>query len=245
MINEFTCVNILCAEVVNMTAFIDILIIAVIFVCVIKAYKKGFFRSMFAVIVKIISYIAAYVASGKLAPILYDSYFRDGVIRNIESRMDSSVPVGLSDQATTAVSSIPNLLAGAAKLFGFSAEKMEELLNVSELSNNLTSELESVIVGPIVTGICRVVIFSVVAFVVSLILSAVVDMIIGIRKLPVLSKADKLFGIALGVINGFLCAMLVSYFLVIVASIVDNSEIIEIIKSSTMVALFTKTSLFI
>ena len=228
-----------------MAVIIDLLILAVILICVLKAYKKGFFRSMFSVVVKIISFIAAYIASGKLAPVLYDSYFRDGVIRNIDSRIDSSVPMGMSDQATAAISSIPNILSGAVRLFGFDASKMEEILSSTDLSADVAAGLESAVVAPIVIGICKVVIFSIVAFIVSLVLNAIVDMIIGVRKLPVLHQADKLFGIALGLVNGLLCSMLGVYILVILSSVLDNSEIIDIVNSSNMVALFTKNSLFI
>lgn len=228
-----------------MQAFVDLLLIGIIICYVIVGLKRGFVRSLFSVLVKFVSFIIAFFVSGKFAPVLYDSYFRDGVVRNIESRIDSSVPVGLTDQVSTALSSIPNVLAGAAKMFGVDSDMMEETVRGTDLTADLAVSLEGSVIGPVVTAICRIIIFAIVSAVASLVFGAIVDIISGFAKLPVLRTADSLFGAGLGLINGFLCVLIISYFLVIAASLIDNSEIIDIIDSSVLISLFTKTSLFI
>lgn len=228
-----------------MGLFVDIFIIAIIFISVIAGLKKGFVRSVLSVMAKIISFIISFIVSNRFAPLLYNSYFRDGVVRNVESRVDPSVPLGLSDQVTASLSSIPNVLSGAARMFGIDYEMMEELVKESGLTTDLATNLESAIVGPVVMGICKIIIFAVVSTLSAFVLGAIVNIISGFVKLPVLRQADGLLGAAVGIVNGVLIALIISYFLVILASLLDNSEIIDIIDTSNLVSMFARTNLFV
>lgn len=228
-----------------MGMFIDILIIGIIFISIFIGFKKGFVHSVLSVMTKIVSFIISFIVSSRFAPLLYNSYFRDGVIRNVESRVEPGTPLGIADQVTASLSSIPNVLAGAAKMFGVDYEKMETIVQDSGLTADIAESLESVIVGPVVMGLCKIIIFAVVSAIVTFALGAIVNIISGLAKLPVLRQADGLLGAAVGIINGILVSLIVSYFLVIAASLLDNSEIIDIIDTSNLVALFAKTNLFI
>jgi|GEM_PF-4608030 len=228
-----------------MEYIIDIVFAVIILFCMFTGFRRGFTRSLVSICVKAVSLTAGFVLSGKFAPMLYNSHFKDGVMRNIDMRVDDSVSANLSEQVTTVINSVPNVLSGIAKIFNVNELFIEDKIDAASMSDNIAATLESSVVGPIVNGICRIIIFAAVSIVFSIVLSAVANIICGFIRLPKLKKCDEILGISLGLFNGVFAVMMMSYLLVIVASLIDSSEVVRIVDSSIFIDLFSKINLFV
>ena len=89
--------------------------------------------------------------------------------------------------------------------------------------------------------VCRIIIFAIVSFLASLVFSIIINLLCKIVKLPVLRTANKALGGALGLFNGIIFALIVSYICVIVSGLINNSEFSEIVNSSHVIEIFTST----
>lgn len=228
-----------------MDFIIDIVFVVIILFCMFMGFRRGFTRSLISICVKAVSFTTGLILSNKFAPMLYNSQFKDGVMRNIDMRVDDSVSANLSEQVTTVSNSVPNVLSGIAKIFNVNELYIEEKIDAIKMSDNVAATLESAVVGPIVNGICRIIIFAIVSIACSIILGAVANIVCGFVRLPKLKKCDEILGISLGLFNGIFVTMLLSYFIVIVASLIDSNEIVRIVDSSIFIDLFSKIKIFV
>ena len=228
-----------------MDFIIDIVFVVIILFCMFMGFRRGFTRSLISICVKAVSLTTGLILSNKFAPMLYNSQFKDGVMRNIDMRVDDSVSANLSEQVTTVSNSVPNVLSGIAKIFDVNELYIEEKIDAIKMSDNVAATLESAVVGPIVNGICRIIIFAIVSIACSIILGAVANIVCGFVRLPKLKKCDEILGISLGLFNGIFVTMLLSYLIVIVASLIDSNEIVRIVDSSIFIDLFSKIKIFV
>ncbi len=228
-----------------MDIFADLLLIGVILIFVISGMKRGFTRTLLSFAARIISVVVAAFLSKNFAPIVYNSYLQEGVLKSIKTQLDANFTTTLSDQIAAVTESIPTSLLKISEMFGVNTATFEEQIANADISGDIALALEQNIAAPIILLICRIIIFVIISTLASFVLGFIVNAVCKVVSLPVLRTANKILGAALGLINGVICALIISYVCVIVSGLIDNSEFSQFVLSSQLIKVFTNISLFI
>lgn len=194
----------------------DIAVIAIIGVFALIGMKKGFVMSLF----KLLSFFICIYASIKFYPVLSDAIKNTPVYATIKDYIIKNLMTWSQEKiagSTVAVSGAAgaDAILGSLPLPGFFKESMLEKMPAPSELINMKAIIDSV--GEELTGIVLAVISLIVLYIVLSILFSFAGIILkGISKLPVFKQIDKLGGILLGAVQGFLavyviCAVLVLF----------------------------------
>lgn len=219
---------------------IDIILLAVLVIMVIRGQRKGFVRMLLEFIGTIVSIVLAWFVSMRYSSVVYNSYFKEGVIRSIDGRLSGSDSL---DSATASFYSIPNQLRGIASLLGFDVDGISKTVDANSADG--AQKLESAVVGPIVTVIIRILMFIAVIVVVSIIFKFIIGMINRATKLPTIKKADGFLGAVLGFVSGVIAVILLAEIIFAVSGMIDNEIIAEKVSSSITIKIVRQASSYL
>lgn len=214
---------------------IDIILAAILVICVIRGYRKGFIQMLLETIGFVVSAVAAWFVSFKYSPVFYNSYLKEGIIRGINGRMTDSDTL---DAATASFYSIPEQLRGIATRIGFDVDGISSTVSNKNLST--AQALEQSVVGPLVTVILKILMFIAVMIICSIIIRFVIGMVSRATKLPTIKKADSTFGAILGAVSGAVVVFLLAQVIFIVSSMIDNEIISDKVSSSFVISAVEK-----
>ena len=222
---------------------IDIILLAIIIILTIRGHRKGFVRMFLETIGYIASAVCAWYVSNRYASVVYNSYFKEGVIRGINGRITDSETL---DQATASFYAIPDQLRGIAKNIGFDIGEIgKRISEAGDSGENVATALENLVVGPIVETVCKVVMFVLVMVAASIVLKFLIGIIGRLFNLPVLKSANGLLGAIFGLINGVVVVCLLSTVVYLLAGVINNEVIANNISTSFVMKFIDRLSLLL
>lgn len=118
---------------------------------------------------------------------------------------------------------------------------IEEHVSASSVNGEISSFLEETLAGPASVLVCRIIVFAIISVVASFVFDIIINLVCKIVQLPVLRTANKALGGVLGLLNGLVCVLIISYICVIAVGLVNNAEFSEVIASSRIIEIFTST----
>lgn len=177
----------------------DILVVAVILFMALWGMRSGFIKAVFHFGYYIISVIAAMILYPALSKIL----------------LNSRLSAFIHDEII-----MPRIAIGTGEI------NMPSFLQqaLTEGINNTTQTLAASLTEMIINIICFMIVFVLVRFG----LKFVVSILDSIAKLPLLNIVNKLGGIGVGVLNGFILV----YILLAIATIFMNDNLFDFISNS-------------
>lgn len=202
---------------------IDIVLLVLIVIITLRGRKKGFIRMLLETLGFAVSAVVAWIVANKFSKTIYESYFRQGVLSNIEDRMTGS---GSPDAGTVSFYSIPNQLRGIAEKLGFSVEQLTQNTVNADSSNpgDAAAVIEKTVVSPIALIVLKIVLFLITMIVCSLVLKFIIGIIDRASKLPVLKTANGTLGAIFGLLNGLIVATVISLLLFTAAGFINNES---------------------
>ena len=219
---------------------IDIILLALLVIFVIRGQRKGFVRMLLETLGSIASIILAWFVSKSYSQTLYNSYFKEGVIRSIDGRLSGSDSL---DAATASFYSIPNQFRGIASMLGFDVDGISKTVDGSAASN--AEALESSVVGPIVIIIVKILLFIAVLVLSSIIIKFIIGIVDRATKLPTIKKADGVLGAVLGFITGLIAVILLAEIIFAVSGMIDNEIIADKVSSSFVIKFAREATTYI
>lgn len=219
---------------------IDILLLAILVILIIRGQRKGFVRMLLETVGYIASLVAAWFVSNKFASVLYNSYFKEGVARGIESRFSED---GTMDAFNAAFYSIPSDLRGIAEKIGFNAESLTQKFSDKEITT--ADAVEQVVVAPVVTIVLKALLFIVVFLVCSILIKFIISIVSRATKLPVIKSVDGVLGALLGLVSGIIVVVLIAAIIFAVIGIIDNDAITEKVANSYIIQFVEKLFLIL
>lgn len=224
-----------------MGTFVDLLLLAIVIFFVFTGMRNGFVRTLLSFVFKIASVVLAYFVSDKYDEAIYEKFLKDSVINSIEEHVASSSANDASQHISVVLESIPESISGILKALGIDFANFGETTSAYATNGEISSFLEETLAGPASVFVCRIIIFAIVSFVASFVFSIITNILCKIVKLPVLRTANKALGGVLGLLNGMIFVLIVSYLCVIASALINNSEFCEVIESSQVIEIFTST----
>lgn len=210
-----------------MSIILDVIFIFLILICIFVGAKKGLFRTLFDFVAYILAFILSAVGSGYFAEPLYNNFFKDSVMTNINQSLSNNIDINNLHQSVKGVlSNIPETIKSYANAIGIN---LDNLLKETIITNNVTQTnqvgqiIEENIVSPIATSICKVLLF-IVFFIVLLCIFRIISYIIskGISFTSITESTDKILGAVFGVLKGVGLTIFFAVLLLFIANLLSE-----------------------
>ena len=172
---------------------IDVALIAVIVVSVFHYARKGFVAGLMDLVGNLASLALAWVVSGKLSPTVFENFFKSGLIEQTARTIQQQGGVNLSVILDGLSGILPqkfidDITASAAGMLDSGAP---------DIAQQVVEKIIAPLVVPLITVVCRVVI----AF--------LVTVLTNINKIPLLGGVNRILGVCIGVVAGFINVLLI------------------------------------
>ncbi len=198
---------------------IDGLLILVVFVSAIKAYRNGFFASIIELIGNIGSLIISWYVSSTYAQNIFNAFFRDSLITKSHNYLIQATE---NIDVDTAISSIigkwPQEFVNA--ILSKTEENISIILTPTQ---EAAVKLVDIFIGPIVIACISVVVFIICFIMLRVICNILSKLLKIINNVPLLGLANKMAGFAVGVAIGSVNIILLSFLLSIIIIITGDN----------------------
>lgn len=199
---------------------IDILLLAVVVLAAVRAFKDGFVTAIINLLGNLVALIGAWIVAKQYSPVIFDNLFRAGAVEKTYTYLqDSANAIDVQNIIDTLIGQLPgvpfvNDLAQSAQelLAGFTTPTME-----------MAQSLVDTIVAPVITVVINIVLFLVIFAVCCFVFSLLAKLFKAVNKVPVIGFANRLAGFAVGIATGAIYVILISCLLSIIAVVTKNS----------------------
>lgn len=222
-----------------MEYIIDIILAALLAVCVIAGWKRGFVRSLMDLASNLIAIIVARIVSLRFAPYIFSAYFEQRAHDALKKEL-ASAGGSAASQVQSALDSVPESMNGFLSLIGIDKDAFAASLSekLGQSGSNVTDVLMTDIVSPIVTAVIRLVLFIAVFALAVLILKLVTLLLDKLTELPALKQANELFGLLFGALKGVIVIAVVCFVLELAAGFIDNESFTSLVADSKLIGIF-------
>ncbi|MDE6181923.1 MAG: CvpA family protein [Eubacteriales bacterium] len=208
---------------------LDILIILVFIGCLVYGYFKGAFKEIF----DILGFVLGIILFRIISPFINNWFLQSSFYEKIKewividlkfSSLFETVDIDLSNPANIEALNVPNFIK--EQLVKFNNAEVFASLNANNSSDYIT--------GFIATTIVSLISLFFIILLTSIIISIILRFTKVLSKLPVLSKINKIGGVALGVINGILTLWLLGLIVLILVLFPPFSWLKEMLNNSAI-----------
>lgn len=194
---------------------LDIIISAVVILCIFMGHKRGFVRSLCSTFSFVLSVVIAFLTYGKITELVAASPVGEFIADKISA--------GLGN-VTIDFSSVPEVLRSSFR---------EGVADATEvMAHNLTV---------VIIGIISVVVTIIAVRLILKILFRILDIF---AKLPVIKQCNKLLGIVLGILNGCLWACIIVFAVTQISLLPDAGFVDTLADGSVLVPFISGINLF-
>ncbi len=194
-----------------MNYIIDIVLIALIVLIVAVSSKRGFILTVFDFASGIVAFIGARILSPYVSTFVYDNFFKSTVISFLSEKYSSA--------GDTVASAIDNMYS----VFSFLPEGIYAYIKESgiidsqaisqTIMTNITTveQLESSIVGPIMSSVIQLIAFAVLSIVLLVVLriaAKFISRVVNISKIA--GKLNSILGAAVGLLKGLVYVFIIA-----------------------------------
>lgn len=184
---------------------IDVIIVAIIAISAVFAYKKGFIGTVFSLVGTVVAIVLSVMLCNPVAEVVDKNYVNPAVKSYIETTVEKSLDDVIPEGGKFDFG-IENMPASIKSLLDFAGVN-----NIEGNLANSTQELVERIANPISKTISRVVTLVVLFAVLNIALWVVCKLITAVfNALPLGKKLNKIGGLAFGIIRGLLIVFVVS-----------------------------------
>lgn len=222
-----------------MEYIIDIILAALLAVCLIVGWKRGFVKSLMDLASNLIAFILARVVSVQLAPQIFAQYFEQRAYSSLNREL-ASAGSSASSQVQSALDSIPESLDGFLGMLGVDKKSMASALSqkLEESGADIAEVLMNNIVSPVLTAIIKLLVFVAVFVLAVLILKIAALLLDKLTELPAVKQANEIFGLLFGAVKGVIVIAVACFALELIAGVIGNDSLTSLVESSRIVGAF-------
>ena len=205
-----------------MSFLFDFIVLIVITLFVLICMRMGFIRSLVQLLRWVVSFLISYLLSFALAPAVYDGFFRAGLEESVNNTMGDVVSgavdgLGISD----ITAKIPSFLAG---MLNFDPSAIEQSVSdtLQEQGIIASNSIMTTVIDPVITALIGAVLFLLLFSLLMLITKLLARSLNKINKIPVIGSVNRILGACLGLVEGMVFVLVVSFFIDIVLGFSGN-----------------------
>lgn len=191
-----------------MNFVLDILIVAIVLICILISAKKGFVRTLVSAVGFVVAIVLAVSLSTPISSSICKEYIKPAVEEKTASILSNSAGNSINEAAGTIWEELPDFVVGAAASQGITEESLgqsilESTANTAQgLATDITDKLFMPIVENLLKGIVTFVLFLILMVVVSLLSRILNKLFSG----AVFGKFNRALGGVLGAVKGLVFA---------------------------------------
>lgn len=209
----------------------DAIMILIFVSCIIDGRRKGFVKTVLAVLSAIVCFIVAKEFCEPVAVWVNENFVHSALVTAISDIIRDNINEGT--QAVLA--QMPQTLTDALAQLDFSVESAISGIgtqeNITQAAESITNAAQSILVLPLLNIISFIVIFAVCRFVSGIL----IGMVNTFFRLPVIKGLNKLAGGILGAVKGFIVIAVVSFVALSAVRFLPDMPITQAIKDSTVI----------
>lgn len=224
---------------------LDIVLVAIMVICIVYGAKKGFFKSLMSLLSGICALLIALTFTPSLSAHLNERYILEPIAEGIETTFLSIAEKddgsGYDKDLLMNDSQFMSLMEDA----GYSEEAVEKELYVTDASDNaVIAYLAYTVAAPIAKTASDIFAF-IILFVASLIILKIITLIISVfLKLPVLKELDVTLGLIFGIVSAvffaFVFSMMASHLANALSTVAPGTFTKDFVEGSLILELFAK-----
>jgi uncharacterized membrane protein required for colicin V production len=182
---------------------LDVILLIIAAMCLIGGYKKGFIRSVMNLVTAVVSFLAAYALTPRVAAYINEKFLMNMISGDIKDTLDSLTSVTGGDLVKL-FSDMPEALSNMLSRYNSDVTAA----TAADTSEGLARTIASPAVETISTAIAFLVIF-IAAVIVMKLITLILD---SVFKLPLLNGANKALGLVFGAATALVVIWCVSVF---------------------------------
>lgn len=228
-----------------MSIIIDFILIIIGVSAVITGYKNGLMKTVLSFARSIVALIVAYAFTPYLSSVFYDSFILGRIADGIEKTVDSLSLNGGEYDFQKLLEDAPKVLSQMLDKYDVSFESLNTFVSgMTETGEAAVRQISEFISSPVATVISNALAFIIIYAVVYFALFIVSKLIEAIFKAPILKTADKVGGLALGVVNGlfvlWVLSMVLSFAVTALGSVAPDWFGASVVENSFVFQFFSK-----
>ncbi|MEG0771339.1 MAG: CvpA family protein [Clostridia bacterium] len=219
-----------------MAIVIDIIIVAILAIAILLGYKNGLVKSLIALFGFILAIVLAFTFSTTLGNFIGEKFINPPIKSFVSNTITEKVGKTVLEDVGTAKDDVITVVTKALesvnlKFIGLEDKKNEIINSIKTAPKNETIEQSinnavSDISAPISNGIGKAIAF-VIILIVTMIALVIIKFIFGfVNKLPIIKQFNKLGGLIVGIINGFIIVFIALAVLKVSMPMIESSNVL-------------------
>ncbi len=173
---------------------LDLIIIAIVVLCVILAAKKGFVKSVFNIAGFVAAIVLSITFSGPISDFMYEKTVEPVVVKTVEEMVTDSEKL-VSEEV---FANLPDFIKNTAERFNIN----EESLNVVGDSSAVAQKISNDVVKPVAYSILKAIISIVLIIVLSILFKFLAKLLNKIFSFSIVGTLNRTLGGVLGLVQG-------------------------------------------
>lgn len=223
---------------------VDIVLAAIIIIFVAVGLKKGFVSTLLESLSLVISAVGSYVLCNPVSDFIYNTFVSNSIKGKFTEIIAENLPSGavLSDKTDALLNALPPFTLKLADYAGFNIR--ESISGITSAAAENTDLLVNDFADIVAYGVLIILIKGIAFVVLFILLSIIVKMLSGllgkvINKIPLVGKANKALGGALGLIKAIVVVFVVCTVLYFIAGTSSDLSFVPAVESSKIYGFVT------
>ncbi len=196
-----------------MAYILDGAVILIVLFCVWNGWRKGFIKALSRLLAFVLALVAAMLLSTPIAAYVYDSTVSPTVQEVLTENLMQTGATTITQSVDTALTDMPGFVRNLLSHQGITsgADVVGKLsIGNSDTMTAVAQQIDTVVIRPVTVALLRVLSFLILFIVVSVIAGFLLRLLDKVFKLPLLRGINRTLGFIPGIINGVLCALLLT-----------------------------------
>lgn len=203
-----------------MAYIFDLIIVGILVMSVIFAYRRGFVQSIVQFLGYIVAFVVALTLSTPVATFVFDGVLSEGIETKLTDTFVNFSDVTISEKVDQFLEELPAPIASALKNSDGVESTIIELNDTVELTGEKFAEaLLKNAIRPVVISLMQIIIFIALFILLSIAIKLISKLFKPITKLPLIRQVDGILGAVLGLVKGVVFVLAFVSLLQLVAAV--------------------------
>jgi len=196
-----------------MNAVLDIIIVAIIIICIALGYRNGFVKTVMNFLAFIIAFVMAKTFSPPLSAYFYSGYIKPNFVARVAADIESFLTRNINLDSLVQNPNPPDNFVSMLKGYGVDLPDVQKWVGdaTSKGASELNEYVANNLVEPVAQGISYFLAFMAILLASILLLKIITALINRAFRLPVLNQINKIGGIILGFFYGLVLSYIFVY----------------------------------
>ncbi len=192
---------------------IDLIIVAILLICVLIYSKRGFIKSVFGVVGFVVAVALAFALSGPLSNFTYENAVKPTVTTAIEGAI-SDTQGAIKDNI---IEALPSFIKN--NISDFNMDNSDFIASNIDTPETMAEKICESVVRPTATYLLEIIFFLILFIVLSIVLKFVVKILNKVFSFSIVGKLNSVLGGVIGIIMGVIFALIFTLVINLIVSL--------------------------